>query len=170
MLIEEINTLYRFNYWAHHRIFGSLKNVPAADYQKNLGSSHGGIHGTLVHVMSAEEIWLKRWKGEPTSGLHKPEEFPTLESVLSYWQTVESSMMMFCNSFADDQKIQKIISYIDLRGNSYSQPLHHMMFHLVNHSSYHRGQIVTMLRQINCTPVGTDMIAFFREEQKSPTT
>jgi uncharacterized damage-inducible protein DinB len=167
MTVNEIRTLYKFNYWANHRILDVARTVPSADYMKNLGSSHGGIHGTLVHIMSAEEIWLKRWKGEVTAGLHKPDEFSTFDSVTEFWKNIELSMMSFCDTLKGDQDISRIISYKDIKGNSYSQPLNQLMLHLVNHSTYHRGQVVTMLRQVNITPVGTDLIAFYRQTYPS---
>jgi uncharacterized damage-inducible protein DinB len=163
MLVNDIQTLYKYNYWAHHRLFNIVKTVPDQEYQKDLGSSHGGLHGTLVHIMSAEEIWLKRWKGEPTAGLHKPEEFKTFDAITDYWKKVESSMTDFCEKLRTDNDLERRVTYKDIRGNSYTQLLSHMMLHMINHSTYHRGQIVTMLRQLNITPVSTDLIGYYRE-------
>ena len=166
MTLSDIQTLYDFNFWAKKRILEVVETVPHEQLMKDLGSSHGGIHGTLVHIMGAEEIWLKRWKGEPTAGLRKPEEFPTLESLTNHWAMVEMNTMGYCHMLKTDEELLHPFTYSDLKGNQHSQPLYQAMQHVVNHSSYHRGQIVTMLRQSGVKPVSTDLIAYYRQKNQ----
>ena len=163
MQIQDIHTLFDYNQWANHRIRGVVEPLPDEQFIKNLGSSHGGVQGAFFHIMGAEEIWLKRWKGIHPTSFAKPEEYPTFELLKAHWETVEHEMMDFVHSLKNDEDIKRIITYKDLKGNEYSQPLHQLMQHLVNHSSYHRGQIVAMLRQLGAKPIGTDMITFFRD-------
>ena len=166
MHLKDIHNLYEFNYWANHKILGVIETLSPEQFTKDHGSSHGGIHGTLFHIMGAEEIWLKRWKGESPTTFSKAEDYPTLDALTQHWDVVEHEMMGFCHMLKTDDDILKVLSYNDLKGNSYAQPLYQMMQHLVNHSSYHRGQVVTMLRQLGAKPVGTDMIAFYRQQQQ----
>ena len=163
MHFDDIHKLYEYNYWAKERLCEVVETLSQEQFIRDLRSSHGGIHGTLVHIMAAEEIWLKRWKGEKVGGLRKPEEFSTFETLNDHWEMVEIEMMGFCHMLKADKDVARIVTYQDLKGNSYSQPLYQLMQHLVNHSSYHRGQVVTMLRQLGIRPVGTDLIAFYRE-------
>ncbi len=163
MHLDDIQTLYEFNYWAKHRTLGVIETISPEQYLKDMGSSHGGIHGTLVHTMGAEEVWLKRWKHEPVTGISKPEEFPTFESLVNRWEMVEMGVLGFCHMLRADADILRTCEYKDLKGNTYSQPLYQLMQHLVNHSSYHRGQVVTLLRQIGAKPVATDLVRFFGE-------
>ena len=164
MNLKDIYNLYDFNYWAKSRILGVVEPLSDKEYFKDLGSSHGGIHGTLVHSMGAEEIWLKRWKGDSPGSLYKAEDFATLDDVVNRWDMVEHEMMGFCHMLKTDDDLTKLITYKDIKGNQYTQQLYLMMQHLVNHSTYHRGQVITMLRQLGAKPVGTDMIAFYREQ------
>ncbi len=164
MHIRDIYNLYEYNYWANHRILGVAETLTPEQFAKNLGSSHGGIQGTLVHIMGAEEIWLRRWKGLSLSGFAKPDDYPTFHILTKHWDEVERDMMDFVHSLASDEDIRKVIAYKDLKGNSYSQPLYHLMQHLVNHSTLHRGQVVAMLRQSGVKPVGTDLVIFYREK------
>ncbi len=165
MDLKDIHNMYEFNYWAKSRIISIIETLTPEQYVKDFGSSHGGIHGTLVHSMGAEEIWLKRWRGTSPSSLYEPKDFPTFDDVNNHWDMVEHEMMGFCHMLKSDNDITKVITYKDMKGNEYSQPLYQMMQHLVNHSSYHRGQIVTMLRLLGVKPIGTDMIMFFREKR-----
>lgn len=163
MHLNDIRTLYDFNYWAKKRIMEVVGTLSSEQYCKDMGSSHGGIRGTLVHTMGAEEIWLKRWKGETISSFAKEGDFPDLTSLTSRWAIVERDILHFCEALAGDEAIQKRFEYKDLRGNAYSSVLYEAMQHLVNHSTYHRGQVVTMLRQAGAKPVATDLIAYYRE-------
>ncbi len=162
MQLDDIRSLYQYNSWASARVFNVAAGVPEEEYLRNLGSSHGGIHGTLVHLMGAEEIWLKRWLGERVERIAKPEEFPGFSALHSHWKEVDGRLHSFIDTLGGDD-VRRIVHYTDLRGNPYAQPLGHLMQHLVNHSTYHRGQIVCLLRQLGVKPTGTDMVNFFRE-------
>ena len=166
MHIQDIHTLYEFNYWANHRLLDIAETLSEEQFKKDLNSSHGGIHGTLIHAMGAEEIWLKRWKENSPTSFAKAEDYPTFDILTQHWDMVEHEMMGYCHMLKTDDDIRKIISYKDLKGNEYSQPLYQLMQHLINHSTYHRGQVVTMLRQLGVKPIATDMVAFFREKNK----
>lgn len=164
MTVQDIHTLYDFNYWANHRLLEVIEKVPGETYLKDLGSSHGGVHGTLVHLMGAEEIWLQRWKGNSPTTFLAPKDFPTFEAVSNRWEMIEMEMMGFCHMLKTDEDIGRIVKYKDLKQNEYSQPLWQLMQHLVNHCSYHRGQVVTLLRQMGVKPVGTDLITYYRQK------
>ena len=163
MHLHDIKTLYAFNYWAKKRIMEIVETLSFDQCRKDMGSSHGGIRGTLVHTMGAEEVWLKRWKGETTTGLPKEDDFQTIESLADRWKTIETNVLRFCEELKSDDDIMRRFEYKDLKGNAYTAILYQAMQHLVNHSSYHRGQIVTLLRQQGMRPVATDLIAFYRE-------
>ncbi|HYV42997.1 MAG TPA: DinB family protein [Thermoanaerobaculia bacterium] len=49
-------------------------------------------------------------------------------------------------------------SYVNVKGETWPYPLHEMLVHVVNHSTYHRGQVATMLRQLGKTPLSTDYL------------
>jgi uncharacterized damage-inducible protein DinB len=73
-------------------------------------------------------------------------------------------MSEFVSSLTEEN-ISAVVTYKTTEGKQFSYPLWQMMQHVVNHSSYHRGQIVTMLRQLGIRPVGTDLIAYYRSKQ-----
>ena len=70
----------------------------------------------------------------------------------------------FCHMLKSDEDIRRVVQYKDPKGNQYSQVLYQLMQHLINHSSYHRGQVVAMLRQLGAKPVALDMIVYFRNQ------
>lgn len=162
MQITDIQNLYAFNSWANAKMLEAVRPLTADEYARDLRSSHGGVHGTMVHMMGAEEIWLKRWQGESPAQFYSPADFPTFDAVLERWSAIDRSLVAFARSLAAEAQIHAAVAYKDLKGNPYSQPLWQLMQHLVNHSTYHRGQVVTMLRQLGAKAVGTDLVAYYR--------
>lgn len=169
MHLSDIRALFEYNYWANERLLSIVRTVTTEQFLKDVGSSHGGIQGTLVHIMGAEEIWLHRWKHEAITHICKAEQFPAFERLVDHWKMVEMGVIGFCHMLKTDDDILAVCDYADLKGNRYAQPLYQLMQHLANHSSYHRGQVVTMLRQMDVKPAATDLVVFYREQiaQKS---
>ncbi|HEY5615455.1 MAG TPA: DinB family protein [Bacteroidota bacterium] len=162
MTLNDIKILFDFDKWATNRILEIVATLPEDLYSKSLNSSHGGIRGTLVHTFSADWVWLERWKGNNPTVFIKEEDIPTFPLLNERWAKLRNDMDGFVASL-NEEKIQAGLSYKDMKGNPYTQLLWQQMQHLINHSTYHRGQVVTMLRQVGVKPVATDLIAYYRQ-------
>lgn len=165
MTPSELHDLVHYNSWAHRRLFDVIAGVPEELYMKQSGTSHGNMHGTVTHTVGAEELWLNRWTGKPATGIRKPDEFSGFSALRKHWEIVDSHIHDFCSSLTTENAIRAEIAYSDLKGNRYSQPLVQLIQHMVNHSSFHRGQMVMFLRQFSFVPVSTDMVVYFREKK-----
>ena len=130
---------------------------------KDLGSSFGGVQGTLVHILSADKIWHNRWRNKLTLPL-KAEDFPTIDVLKKQWDAYHCDIDNFVQGLTEE-KLKELLPYTDFKGNSYSHALYLQMQHKVNHSTYHRGQLVTMLRQIGEKVVSTDLINYIRQKE-----
>jgi uncharacterized damage-inducible protein DinB len=161
MTLQEITQLVAFNRWANQCFFEALSQLSAEQYGRDLQSSHGGIHGTLVHIIGAERGWLRRWKRQPTTTSEAFSQGHSLADLRAYWEGICDEMGQFLATL-DDQKLHETLSTTTLTG-SYTSPYWQMIQHVVDHSSYHRGQIVTMLRQLGVTPPSTGLIRFYRD-------
>jgi uncharacterized damage-inducible protein DinB len=166
MTASTIRELFDFDAWATAKTLDSVAPVEPATYLRDLKSSHGGIHGTLVHVFGASTAWLRRWKGVSPSALTPAAEVPDLPALKGRWAAFRAELTEFLAGL-DDEALQDVQPYTDLRGNPHAEPLGQQMLHVINHSSYHRGQVVTMMRQVGAAPVATDLIAYYRERAKS---
>jgi uncharacterized damage-inducible protein DinB len=161
MTLQDIRTLYEYNYWAKSRIMEVVESLTPEQYVRDMKSSYGGIQGTLVHIVGAEEIWVRRWKGDSPTRLAILEEMPNLEKLSEHWDMIEHEITGFCHMLKTDDDLARPFSFKDFKGNPRTLVLGQAMQHLVNHSSYHRGQVVTMLRQLDVKPAGTDMSSFY---------
>jgi uncharacterized damage-inducible protein DinB len=163
MTQNEIQLLYDYDKWADLKLLEVIAVLTKDQYKKDLGSSFGGIHETLVHILSADIIWLNRWTGKKST-LLKAEDLPTVEVVKKQWDAYHCEIGNFVRSLTEE-KLNEPLPYTDFKGNSYSHPLFQQMQHKVNHSSYHRGQVVTMLRQMGEKVVSTDLINYIRQKE-----
>jgi uncharacterized damage-inducible protein DinB len=162
MNLADVKILIDFNFWASNRLFTVLERLSEEQYAREMGSSHGGIRGTLAHILASHEMWLSRWRGDPKPTTIDAEGGPAFPRARQFWESMQRELASFVEGLKEDD-LGRLISYTNARGESFSTPLVQMMQHLVNHATYHRGQIVTMLRQLGVKPVNTDMIFYFRQ-------
>lgn len=162
MNVDDFRTLYNFNRWATNRLIEAVRHLSYTDLTRDVGASHGSIRGTLVHILWAEWIWLQRWRGESPKRVFPQEEFPNVDSIESRWRELERHQQEFMATLTDD-RLQRRLSYENLRGERWEYSLSHMMLHVVNHSSFHRGQVIALLRQLGQTPPATDFLVFVDE-------
>lgn len=162
MTLQEIKLLFAYNAWANDRVFEALASVPEEDYRKDLKGSHGGIEGTLRHLVGAEKIWLSRWVGQPETTFLQPSDVPTLAAMKALWERIAHETVAFVGKM-NDKKLQQVVTITNLEGKKFSHSYQQMFQHIVNHSTYHRGQITTLMRQVGAKPVDTDLIIFYRQ-------
>jgi uncharacterized damage-inducible protein DinB len=110
--------------------------------------------------MWAEWIWLQRWRSESPRRVFAQDDFPDVDAIALRWRDIDRDQDAFIAALTDDRLLARR-SYENLQGERWEYPLAHMMQHVVNHSSYHRGQVVTLLRQLGQSPPPTDFLVFF---------
>jgi uncharacterized damage-inducible protein DinB len=162
MNLTDLKTMLDYHYWARDRVLEAVEGLAPDQFDKDLGSSFKSIRETLVHVYAAEWAWHSRWKGTSPTALLTSEPFPDVTSIRRAWSQLETEVRRFVEDLGD-AGIAKVFQYKLLNGSAGSSPFWQMLQHVVNHASYHRGQITTMLRQLGAQPAKSmDMIAFYR--------
>ncbi len=161
MRLQEVTQLVAFNRWADTRFFEALRQLSAEQYGRDLQSSHGGIHGTMAHIVGVEKGWLRRWQRQPETVASPLGQIYSLAELRAYWEDVCAETHQFLATL-DDRKLQETLETTTLAG-AFTAPYWQMIQHVVDHSSYHRGQIVTMLRQLGVTPPSTGLMRFYRD-------
>ena len=165
MNIDDFKVLYEFNSWANARTRQAVESLPEEKIYIDMKNSFGSIHGTLVHLVGAENVWLQRVSGASVGVFIKGEQFPTYESLKTKWSEVEEGWQKYILALSEEV-LPRTLTYKNLKGDEVSDIVWMALQHIVNHSTYHRGQITTMIRQAGGTPVGTDLIAFYRQRNK----
>jgi len=184
MNLSDIRTLYAYNRWANLRMFSVLEKLSEEQFNASLQSSFPSIRESAFHVLAAEWIWLKRWKGtspiatQPVTGVSfemwkglraggvpPPLELATVAELRGFCDSLEEERQQFFRGLAE-VALQAPLNYNDTSGRPNSLPLAQLMQHVVNHGTYHRGQVTTLLRQSGAATIALDMVYFFREQQE----
>ena len=158
--------LCSYNLWANERIVSMTDAVGEERGHQEIVSSFPSIRKTLAHIWDAEIIWYKRLHGD----------------AINYWPSKDfkgnlkelgASLLVSSNSFLDyvsemdEEFLLSMHSYNTLDGKPYEHPVHDIIQHVVNHGTFHRGQIVTLLRQLGEDNLAaTDFIDFSRQPSK----
>jgi uncharacterized damage-inducible protein DinB len=162
MNFQDLKTMIDYHYWARDRLLEAIEPLSLEQYNRNLASSFKSIRETAVHLYAAEWAWHERWMGRSPTSLMTSEAYPDVASLRRAWVEHERTMRAFLHDIGE-QGVNRVFSYKLLSGGEGASPFWQMLQHVVNHASYHRGQVTTMLRQIGATPAKSmDMIAFFR--------
>jgi len=167
MNVADLKTMLDYHYWARDRMFEAIELLTAEQYHKDLGSSFKSIRDTATHIYAAEWAWHERWQGRSPTALITPDRFADLAALRASWNGSERDIRSFVDGL-DNAGINRVINYKLLSGAEGASPIWQMVQHVVNHASYHRGQVTTMLRQLGARPAQSmDMIAFYRSRTQN---
>lgn len=152
----------QYEYWANERLMSVIMPLTEAQQQQVIASSFPSVYKTLLHVWDANTIWWQR--------LQKAEEI--VVPSLSFHPTmaeIEKGLLQSVQLWIDwvkqasDADLDEILTYKTMKGDVFHQPVKEIVLHLSNHGSYHRGQLVTMLRQLDIEKIPQlDYILFSR--------
>lgn len=149
--------LLEYHRWASEKVLQAVATIGAEKYTKDLGSSFPSIRDTSVHIYMADKVWLGRIQGQSPERPN-PADYPTVASLREVWLEILSTFPSIVQPLNPEQ----LISYKGFDGTPHTNKLGDIIRHVVNHGTYHRGQITTMLRQLGEKAVTTDMIAYYR--------
>jgi uncharacterized damage-inducible protein DinB len=166
MTKDDIQLLYEYDRWANNRVLQTVSTLSTGEFTRDLGSSFCSVRDTLVHIVGAVRGWLTCWKEPYLSStsftefwtrhdtLFHPNVFPDHSAVQLKWEEVEREQIEFVNGVTNES----LGRMLPIRSTQIS--LAHTMQHLANHSTYHRGQVALMMRQLAAEPCGTDFAKF----------
>jgi uncharacterized damage-inducible protein DinB len=163
MTFEDVSTLLDYHYWARDRMFDALDALTPEQYTRDLGNSFRSVRDTVAHMYFAEWVWYSRWTGQSPTAFPDTESFPDLASIRSPWKSQEQKVRLFVGGLYEDG-MTRVFDYKLFNGQAGKSVFWHMLQHVVNHATYHRGQVTTMLRQLGAAPAKSqDLITFYRE-------
>jgi uncharacterized damage-inducible protein DinB len=141
--------LYRYNAWSNKRVLGTLQRQNVRDEK---------ILTIMGHTVAALFLWLHRIKGLPAPDVKLWGEY-SLEQLVELAEKAGKEWLEFVES---TDNFNRELTYRNYVNEPYTNNVENIMIHLVNHSSYHRGQIAMLLRQKGFEPINTDFITYDR--------
>jgi uncharacterized damage-inducible protein DinB len=160
MNVTDILDLYAYDRWANAHVLAIASSLTDDQRSRRSAASYASVNGTLVHILWSEWVWLGRW---PTPrATTDPRSVSGFEPLRDLWSALESEQRAFLTGLTD-AALPLPISYLGSTGVTWTYTLQHMLQHVVNHSTYHRGQLTTLFRELGATPRPLDFLVYFDE-------
>ncbi len=169
MTPDGIRELLAYHRWAHRAWIEALRALPPEVLDRPLASSFPSIRATFAHMVGAELIWVGRWEGGDGA---LPEGFEELEleALVEALEGVARRQDAVVAGLLEGEEpgahgaggLERELAYGDRAGNPHRSTFREMIQHVVNHATYHRGQLATLFRQVGVIPPSTDLIKYTR--------
>ena len=163
MTHDDITTLFQYHAWAHERMLSALDRLSPDDFTRTLGGSFASIRDTVAHMLLADELWYARWRGASPTTFPPYDSIPDVATARERWRAFGTQVGALLEELGDDG-LQRTFTYRLKSGAAGASTYADAMQHVVNHGTYHRGQVTTLVRQLGYPPPASlDLIAFYRE-------
>lgn len=161
-LLSTLVRLGQYNQWANDELATFIMESPEELFDQELLSSFTSIRLTVNHLNDAQELWLGRLNGNSAQGWPVHDAGETRSASLERLQKSSAGLSAFCENLNDNQT-ESSFDYKTLDGKLYTGTISEILLHVFHHGSYHRGQVISMLRQSGRGKTGsTDLIRFQR--------
>jgi uncharacterized damage-inducible protein DinB len=157
---DYIQHAYDYAYWANRRYIAVAEGMPEKKLLKQQGHSWGSVLSVLLHMLSSETVWLRRWQGDSPSRHLDPNDYPTLTAVKEKWVAVEREMRQFIN-LQTEEDLGREITYTNFSGQQFHVPLWQVLMHVPNHETHHRGELAAMFAAMNVPHPEEEVIQYF---------
>lgn len=160
-LSNSLVTHLKYHRWATGLVLDEAAAQPSEQLMKPLGGSFNSLYDTIVHIYQADRVWLDRLEERPSGKLEDYAPPGCMWELRDAWLEVHDRMIAFMKNL-DESGVNRIIAYKNLAGEAFESPIWQIILHVVNHGSYHRGQVTSMIRQLGAKPTSLDLIRFYR--------
>ncbi|NTS39733.1 DinB family protein [Flavisolibacter sp. BT320] len=153
-----------YHSWANNLLLSTIQSLPEEQHQAAVKSSFPSLYKTVLHMYDAESIWWQRLKLQEK--VDRPSDTFTGDmATLSQEVLLQNKRWHQWVTNANEHALQHEFIYYNSRKERFKQPVYQMLLHLFNHGTYHRGQLVTMLRALGVEKIPqTDFIVWSRKK------
>jgi uncharacterized damage-inducible protein DinB len=158
--VEDLREHLAYSAWASQRLVHAASELTDADLLRDFQTSDHTVLGTLVHTFAADRLWLARMRGAAPLPYSTEADYQ-LTVLQNQWPELHRQWDLWCTGLTDDA-VRADLTYQDMRGNIWTQPVWKLVLHVVNHATHHRGQVSGFLRTMGRVPPVLDLVAFYR--------
>ncbi len=159
-----LRLLAGYNVWANQKLLELINTLPEEKQRQELPSSFKSLYATVLHMWDAESVWWQRMK------MQERVIFPS-ENFKGTMQDVNNGLLQQNQQWQDwvnnasDLALEHVFQYYTTKKELFKQPVYQVILHVFNHGTYHRGQLVNMLRQLGVEKIPqTDLIVWSRKK------
>lgn len=151
--------LYDYNIWANQRIFTHLQSLPSDLFLKEVDLGFKSIAEIFGHIASVDQVWFARIREMEGPSTIEAKQFNDIEEAIEFITKLQTQIREYLLSVSD---CGKAVTYKNTMGQEFQNSISELIQQIVNHGTYHRGNITTILRYLGYKGIQTDYIAFLR--------
>jgi uncharacterized damage-inducible protein DinB len=160
--VEVLQTHIGYTAWASRALVEAASGLSQAELTRDFGTADKSVLGTLVHVFAADRVWLTRLQREPKAAFITDADY-SLAVLQNDWPALHARWKAWAAGLTEAET-RADVSYTDMRGNPWRQPMWQLILHVVNHGTHHRGQVSGFLRTMGHTPPKLDLVNYYRDQ------
>ena len=162
---ELLKSLAAYNIWANQKLTELILSLPEEKQLTEVPSSFKSFHATLLHMWDAESVWWQRMKMHERFIIPSENFNEGLKEVVNGLMQQNRQWEEWVNA-ASDMSLEHVFQYQNSKKEHFKQPVWQVIVHVFNHGTYHRGQLVNMLRQLSIEKIPqTDYNVFSRSRK-----
>ncbi len=150
---------FEYSLWASLKVLEAAEKLPLDTLEKDRGNSFGGILATLTHIFLADRVWFKRFSGDPHFAFVQPGDAFDLAKLKAEWPQIMGDFTAWIRA-QEDSKFEDKLYWRNIKGEDKEELMYKILLHIVNHGTYHRGQVITMIKQAGGEVVSTDLVYY----------
>lgn len=159
---ELLSAYAAYNRWAYQTLTDTILQMDEHLHQQIVKSSFPNLYATILHLWDAESIWWQRMEGHQQMVIPSKQFNPTMKEAVNGLLQQAGEWERFVTG-TTEENLQREFYYKNLKGDSFRSAVWQVTHHLFNHGTYHRGQLVTMMRELGVTEIPvTDFIHWYR--------
>jgi uncharacterized damage-inducible protein DinB len=160
---DDLRSLLAYNRWANGRVVEACRMLRPGQYEQEIAIGWPSIRSTLVHVADATSIWARRIAGETVNARVAEVGVPTLDHAEVLLSQGHDALDRLLDALSPTQ-LAAVWSYRNFENEELVLPLWAVFRHVVNHATYHRGQIASKFGRLGATPARTDFVLWAIEQ------
>jgi uncharacterized damage-inducible protein DinB len=161
ILLSQLST---YHLWANGQLLDAIRLLPQTQIEQTLVSSFSSMQATVLHMWDAESIWWQRLRLQEQI-VRPSDDFNGTFDELATQLLSQSKQWNAWVLAAQEHMFDHEFIYQNTKKEKFKQPVYQVLLQVFNHATYHRGQLITMLRQVGATQIpNTDFIAWSRKK------
>jgi uncharacterized damage-inducible protein DinB len=163
MVTDTVRTLSAYSAWANARVLAAAAELSSTQLVAAGQGGYGSVRDTLVHMAAVEWLFLERWRGRSPTALWDPASFSDVAAIGTRWAEVERETQGFVAGLSEID-LGRVVSYVNMQGETWAYPLWQQLLHQVNHAAQHRSEVAAALTQFGHSPGWLDFLLYLDEQ------
>ena len=158
--VEVLRSHLGYTAWASRMLVDAAAGLSGEELTRDFGTADKSVLATLVHIFAADRVWLTRLNGEPAHAFVTDADYQ-LAVLQNDWPALHTRWKRWASELTWEAA-RADVSYTDMSGNAWRQPVGQLVLHMVNHGTHHRGQVAGFLRTMGHAPPKLDLVHYYR--------